>query len=176
MKHLPKSILTSAPLLPLLLYIFSASLSAQDRPISQQLGGVVTQYRITSGPHVLNDGQQLLIKRSNYLTGSDRAGGYSEFHFEFAANQLPIGMSARQTANWPRMILTNPRGRRFMLTFFDREERVLHRTFFGHHRISVSSPQEDDGASYFFSIDLRNIPILLLDQTGRIDLQWQPGM
>ena len=175
MKHLPISILTSAPLLPLLLYIFSASLSAQGLPISQQLGGVVTQYRITSGPHLLNDGQQLLIKRSNYLTGSDRAGGYSEFHLEFATDLLPIGMIMRNAANEQRMVLTKPT-RTYMLTFYDSQERVCHRTFIGRSRISVSSPRDEEGATFFFSIDLRNIPILLLDQTARIDLQWQPGM
>ncbi len=174
MMHLPKSITPSALLLPFLLCAFSASL-AQGLPISQRLGGVATQYRITSGPHLLNDGQQLLIKRSNYLAGSDKAGGYSEFHLEFATDRLPMGMNTRKTVNWPRIVIANP-NRNFMLTFFDSQERVLHRTFISSDRLSLSSPLEEEGATFFFSIDLRNIPILLFDQAARIDFQWHPGM
>jgi hypothetical protein len=158
-------------LLPVLLLAFSGAspLHAQAPGLMSHLGGFPTQYRITSGEHVLNEQGQFIVVRNSFQAQDSNASSAPELRLEFEAHRLPEGLRLRPVSSniRPAVIGFNLG---LWVDFLDAEGRVLHRTLMGNSRFNVSVPVGQEGLPFFFSIDLRDVPILLLEQAHQIDI------
>ena len=150
--------------LELLLLSLPALLVAQT-PLGERLGGVTTQFTIiTDSLVILNDSEQLLIKRGVRDFNRDINGaygyGYESIHLEFLADQ-PI---------------ENPGGRvpranqRLRVRFFDPDMREIARMRLKAEAVTAVA---STGLRVIYSIDLRGIPLPLLELTKAIDLAWE---
>lgn len=159
-------------LLPVLLLALSGAspLHAQAAGLMSHLGGFPTQYRITSGQHVLNEQGQFIVVRNSFQVQDSNASSTSELRLEFEAHQLPEGLRLRPaSSNMRPAVIGFHLG--LWVDFIDAESRVLHRTLMGNSRFNVSVPVGQEGLPFFFSIDLHDLPILLLEQAHQIDIQ-----
>ena len=144
----------------LLLAFHFSGLFAQ--PLSEKLGGTDVQFVITSHAEVLNDDHQLLIRRAagyskiNFVWETSYGYGYEPFHLEFFSESKITTKQSREKSE-----------RGYWLTFFDKADLLI-------ARIKLPSVQlhttEIEGGKFIYALNLKDIPILLLDGAARIDL------
>ncbi|MEL6923680.1 MAG: hypothetical protein AAFO94_06495 [Bacteroidota bacterium] len=156
-----KTLLRSTALLCLLLCFGGDSASAQT--IAEKLGGTYTNFLITSADSVLiNDSQQLLIRRAQYSfdTYSEGIGGYGymPFTLEIITDRAVVRDTPQRRNH-----------RKYLVRFFDANEKLLHNHLLEWQQVRIVW-QENNRRLYAYLLNLETIPISLLDQTVRIDI------
>lgn len=154
------------------LVVFS-SLHAQS--VSEQLGGVKTHFQLYSLTTKLDVSEQILILRAeakhkmetDILSGEFYATGwgygYRSYHLEFVTQEE---LNAQRLPGK----FGKSRYTRLRLTFFDTNKNILASFTIPYDRVDRQSYSSAKGGPFFYSIDLINIPLVLLDQTAAIGM------
>lgn len=137
--------------------------------ISEQLGGIRADFLITSDTLILSTDQQILIQRAEakynqYINASGSYGagygyGYQSFHLEFIAKK-PISI-----------IRANGKKRTYyLLQFFDKNEELISSFELSNAMINFTPNKGSKAWSYIYSIDLKDVPIVVLDGTHQLKI------
>ncbi|WP_027585631.1 hypothetical protein [Prolixibacter bellariivorans] len=137
--------------------------------LSEQIGGIKTHFQLYSLTTNLDASEQMLVLRAETKHYSDEtyaAGwgfGYRSYHLEFITQKelndqrLPYSIGkARYT--------------RLKLTFYNANKDILASFMIPFERVDRQSNPSAKGGPFFYSIDLINIPLVLLGQTAAIDM------
>ena len=147
-----------------ILIISVGFVNAQD--LSEKLGGVKTNFRFTSDTIDLNVSDQFIIKNAGaynrteeiYSGGYGYAAGYDSYHLEFITNKnLSYEYFKRYTSF------------HFIISFYNSDNILLTKKQF-YQEVSRYRNPDIKGSPIFYSIDLYNIPVSLLDKTSRINI------
>lgn len=144
----------------------------QAQSLSEKLGGVATQFSFSTKDSSMNVEQQLIIKRSvtETLIEIDEdyysfayGLGYEAYHLEFVSEK-----SIRYIMN---TIVAKKRKHEFyyLVEFYDSEKKLIAEKKLGLDRIKKTLFNEKKN-QYTYSMNLKDIPIILLDQTKSIDI------
>ena len=144
-----------------------SALHAQS--LSEQLGGVKTHFQLYSLTTQLNATDQLLILRAetkhnvSETYGTGWGIGYRSYHLEFITQEE---LNAQRLPN----NFGKSRSPRLKLTFYDTNKNILASFMIPLDRVDRQYNPSVVGGPLFYSIDLINIPIVLLDKAVAIDL------
>ncbi|WP_321368791.1 hypothetical protein [uncultured Draconibacterium sp.] len=137
--------------------------------IVQSLGGIETNFQIVSDNLDLHVSNQYIIQRAEKESATRYYGeasygygyGYQSYHLEFIAEELYV----------TREIKHNDRDYDKMeLTFYTSDNRILASHTLNSTRADILSNPRSVNRQYFYSIDLKDVPVILLEQTAKIDL------
>lgn len=149
------------------------SLHAQS--LSQQLDGIKTHFQLYSLTTKLDVSEQMLILRaetkhrvetdifSGELYATGWGYGYRSYHLEFVTHEE---LNSQRLPNK----FGKSRYTRLKLTFYDANKNILASFTIPYERVDRQSYSSAKGGPFFYSIDLINIPLVLLDQTVAIDM------
>ena len=149
--------------------IFVLDLYAQN--LTESLGGIHTKFQIYSDTVDLKVAGQTIILRaekysSKYISDGVGAGwgyGYQSYHLEFVSREyLTIQEFYHSRARRINDILE--------LTFYNSNDTVLASLSSDISIIDLYKNSRVENCQYFYSIDLIEIPISLLDKTAKINL------
>jgi hypothetical protein len=152
----------------IIVFIFSANiLGAQN--LKESLGGAKTNFQIYSDTVDLKVSDQIIILRAEKQTYSDSnygtgwGYGYQSFHLEF------ITKKNIKVENYK---FRNGRDNetKLELTFYDMNNGVLATTSFPYDYVDLYNNSSITDSPFFYSIDLIDIPIVLLDKTAKIGM------
>jgi hypothetical protein len=146
----------------------SSFLQAQN--LSEKLGGVKTDYIITSHGVELEITNQVISKRAErfYNWGGHNDGaygygyGYESFHLEFTVKNGEIDM--------PEPVAFLKGERHIVMDFYDKDDNLLGSKTRSPREVSLICNNTADNNLMHYSIDLIAIPLPLLDATKRIDI------
>jgi hypothetical protein len=149
-------------------YVFSVNiLGAQN--LKDALGGIKTNFQIYSDTVDLKVSDQIIILRAekNYNSdsnfGTGWGYGYQSFHLEFITKKnIKIEnykyKSGRDNEN------------KLELIFYDSNNSVLATSSFPYNYVDLYNNPSIIDSPFFYSIDLIDIPIVLLDKTAKIGM------
>lgn len=154
----------------LLLALATISFQSTAQTLSEQLGGVKTTFIIVSDGVDIQASNQVIIERAENETyansmgdtGEGYAYGYQSFHLEFEAEELLQEKKFRYKLRGP-----NPR---MILEFYDAEGNLLTTLNLAYRDVTNTTNEEGLSTALFYSVDLKNVPISILDQTVKIDI------
>lgn len=141
--------------------------------ISERAGGVTTNFIITSDSILLNDTQQILIKRgkyeySTYTSSLSDSGygygyGYQSFHIEFTSNkEISTVIQSKRRKSRRRV--------HFSLRFTDNSGRVYENVEINESEINSLIGTKDSDKAYYYSINLASVPLLVLNEVSEINI------
>ena len=139
------------------------TLSAQS--ISESLGGIKTNFELSSVNTALEVTDQIIVltaERLSYINAVGEAGwgyGYQSFHFEFITQKEIKEIQGDRNNRF-----------KYRLTLIDHENVILFTTNLPNNSVKKYHNPDIADSKFFYSIDLIDIPVLLLDKTKRIDL------
>jgi hypothetical protein len=149
-------------------YIFSANiLGAQN--LKESLGGTKTNFQIYSDTVDLKVSDQIIILRAEKQTYSDSnfgtgwGYGYQSFHLEFITKKN-IEIEYFKFRNG------RDNGTKLELLFYDSNNIVLTSSSIPYNYVDLYNNSSIIGSPFFYSIDLIDIPIVLLDKTAKISM------
>ena len=144
-----------------------STLHAQS--LSEQMGGIKTHFQLYSLMLNLDASEQMLILRAESKHESDASFGtgwgfgYRSYHLEFVAQKnLFIQYFNRKPGR--------DNSTKLKLTFYNADKQILASFSIPFERVSIYSDDSDKGDLFFYSIDLINVPAVLLDKTAAIDM------
>lgn len=149
-------------------YLFSVNiLGAQN--LKESLGGIKTNFLIYSDTVDLKVSDQMIILRAERKSASDSnfgtgwGYGYQSFHLEFITKKNIIIESYKfRTGRDNEMKLE--------LIFYDSNNSVLATSSIPYYDIDLCNNSSIIDSPFFYSIDLIDIPIVLLDKTVKIGM------
>jgi hypothetical protein len=140
--------------------------------LKESLGGIKTNFQIFSDTVDLKNSNQIIIlkaekKHDQYADSYSGYGwgyGYQSFHLEFITNKdLTVKTYKRDRG-------TINREDKLDLKFYDAENNVIASTIVPFEYVDLLRDTQKEGGPYFYSIDLIDIPVVLLDKTSKIDM------
>lgn len=143
------------------------NLSAQD--LEGSLGGVKTNFQIFSDANNLNPTNQIIIQRAEKKSYSDASFGigwgygYQSFHLEFVADKNLTEKKFKFKAG-------RDNEDKLELTFYDSEDVVLATCILDFSAVNLLYNSSSEKSLFFYSIDLIDIPTVLLNKTTKINL------
>ena len=163
----------------LFLFLVSNGLLAQT--LSEKLGGVATDFVIISGEDTLDIDKQIIIKRAKYKAKKDyntyetyEGGyggygygfgyGYQSFHLEFTSKQQVGKTNVFNGNRTPTWYCT--------FHYYDKNGKQTLEMFVPGSMLKQGF-NEQSVTSYIYSLNLVNVPILVLDNTSTIHIEWQ---
>ena len=150
-----------------LLLLAYSTLYAQS--LSEQMGGIKTHFQLTSMTTDLDVSDQMLILRAENVHQVDatfQAGwgyAYRSYHLEFMAKKELI-------IQYFHFKPGRDNASKLNLTFYDANKDTLASFPIPFEQVIIYSTTSDKGDLFFYSIDLINIPAILLDKTTAIDM------
>lgn len=162
--YLPLTPLTRTFVLMTLLFATTAG-SAQ--PLTERLGGITTAFTITSSDIVLNDTEQILIRRARgyhgtrtvYEGGAGYGYGFNSMHLEFHS-VYSIRTQVRKE---------DGRRKFYEATFLDSDNEVLAKIAMSPDAVRRFSSKQVPPL-FTYSIDLEGVPLILLDRVATIHI------
>ena len=155
-------------ILVIALFVFSGiSLEAQD--LKESLGGTKTSFRIYSDTVDLKVSDQIIILRAEKQTYSDASFGtgwgygYQSFHLEFITKKIILIENFKYKAG-------RDNESKLELIFYDSDNNVLATSVCPYDYVDLFNNPEINDSLYFYSIDLIDIPVVLLDKTASIGM------
>jgi hypothetical protein len=140
------------------LSLFTHLLSGQQ--LLEQLETISTDFTFTVTNRPFSVTNQRILKRANARSvdwdGSGGGYGYESYHLEFVTSDP--GLITKERLN----------GFTYYFTFYDKDDKLLLRR--GIHLEAIDSSSNIVGEVYFYSLDLINLPLSLLDITRKIDI------
>lgn len=147
-------------------FLFTHFLSGQQ--LLEKLDAVSTDFTftLTNRPFVVTD--QQVLKRANARSvdpeGNGGGYGYESYHLEFVTSDP--GLITRERLNgFTSIVFEN---HTYYFTFYDKNDKLLLRR--GIPLKAIDSSSDIVGEVYFYSLDLIDLPLTLLDITRRIDI------
>ncbi len=142
-------------------------LGAQD--LKESLGGIKTNFKIVSDTVDLCVSDQIIILRAekkHYGDASSGYGwgyGYQSFHLEFMAKkEIKV-----ETFKFKP---SRDNESKLELTFYNSENGILASTSVPFDQVDALSNPTTSDRLFFYSIDLIDIPVVLLEKTSKIDM------
>ncbi len=154
----------------ILFTLLSVSLNAQT--ISQKLGGISTNFTIKSKSVLLNNEKQILIKRGvssygidyepsqNFSYGYAYGYGYQSYHIEFVSENR---IQEKKITNKSKVTY-------YQLILGDITGNNLQNTYVSDSDVKLWIGAKEGKMVYTYSINLVNIPIILLDDISEINI------
>lgn len=139
--------------------------------LEESFGGFKTNFQIYSDTTNLNVTNQMLIKRAekkSYINQSLDSGAgygyaYESFHLEFAThNKYVIRTFKHRTGR--------NNNDKLELTFYDSNNNTLATHTLDFSAVDLFYSLESPNIQFFYSIDLIDIPVVLLKKTAKINL------
>lgn len=147
-------------------YLFSVNiLGAQN--LKESLGGIKTNFLIYSDTVDLKVSDQMIILRAERKSASDSnfgtgwGYGYQSFHLEFITKKNIIIENYKFRTG-------RDNGTKLELIFYDSNNSVLATSSIPYYDIDLYNNSSIIDSPFFYSIDLIDIPIVLLDKTVKI--------
>jgi hypothetical protein len=143
------------------------TLSAQN--LKETLGGIKTNFQISSDSVNLNVGDQIIILKADkkFYTdcqcGTGYGYGYQSFHLEFTTKRQFT------TRNY-KFYVGRDNGDKILLRFYDADNNMLASYTSPFDIVDLYNNDRLRNSLFFCSIDLVDIPVLLLNKTFRIDI------
>lgn len=141
--------------------------------LTETLGGVETNFQIVSDSVDLKATDQFIIQRAEkntkYRSGMTGDGGYGygygcgyqSFHLEFIARETYV----------TKVIDHKDRDyNKIVLTFYDSDDIILASQTWNRSEIDILFHSHPDNSRYFYSIDIKDVPMVLLAKTVKIDI------
>ena len=144
----------------LLLMCFTTILQSQT--LIDQLGGIKTSFIITSDTLVFEVFDQILIER-----GRSHFGGFYDGGFGYAYKALHLEFISRERIQ--KLKKYGPKDNYFQVELLDKNGNLLARIIPKPHQVNTLSNQSEP-RWYTHSVNLEEVPIILLDKTARINL------
>jgi len=154
------------------LFLIFNSLFAQT--LSEKLGGVKTDFTIISGEDTLEVDKQIIIKRGDFNTNHDYYGdddgaygygyGYQSFHLEFTSKDKVAKVKLYKPKNNGQSYCT--------FHCYDKDGNQILEMFVPPTRLKEIKNAKTT-TSYIYSFNLIGIPIVILDKTTTIYIEWQ---
>ena len=148
--------------------IFSANIIGAQN-LKESLGGTNTLFQIYSDTVDLKVSDQIIILRAEKQTYSDSnfgtgwGYGYQSFHLEFITKKnIKIENYKYKTGR--------DNGNKLELIFYDSNNSVLATSSFPYDYVDLYNNSSIIDSPFFYSIDLIDIPIVLLDKTAKIGM------
>lgn len=142
-------------------------LGAQN--LKESLGGTKTNFQIFSDTVDLKASDQILILKAEAKHEADATFGYGwgygyqSFHLEFITKKnINVETFKYRTGR--------DNESRLELQFYDSENNMLASTSIPFDSVDLFNNSSIDGSPFFYSIDLIDIPIVLLDKTAKISM------
>ncbi len=160
----------------ILVFITKVSFS---QSITDLAGGVRTSFEITSLDKPMGVTDQCIIRRAEQISGSDTystgdgAGygmygiGYESLHLEFIAKE-PI-QTIRKSL-FGEIFKKYPKYDFYELVFRGSDSEEIFRTFIKLWRVNIHSDKLGVIDGYLYSIDLKDIPLVIFNSTSKIDI------
>ena len=151
----------------LLLQCIVFSVNAQS--ITEALGGIKTNFQIVSDNVDLKVTDQFIIQRANKKYKKGWAGeggygygyGYQSFHLEFVAHESYVTKEIdHKDRDYNKLVLT----------FYDTNDVILGTRSWGRSDVDILFHLPGESKHYFYSIDLIDVPMVLLSETAKIDI------
>jgi hypothetical protein len=147
--------------------IINGLLNAQN--LSQKLGSIKTDFKFYSDTIDLNVSNQFIIKNAgaffsyNATSGSSYGfgAGYESYHLEFVTNKILKCEYFKRYTN----------SAHYEIDFFDSTNIKLSTISFTGDEIVIFTNSDVMGSPIFYSIDLYNVPISLLDRTLKMNIK-----
>jgi hypothetical protein len=149
-------------------YMLSVSiLGAQN--ISESLGAIKTNFRIYSDTIDLKVSDQIIILRAEKQTYSDSnfgtgwGYGYRSFHLEFITKKI------LKVENY-HFRVGRDNENKLQLIFYDSNSSVLATISVPFNYVDLYNNSSITDSPFFYSIDLIDVPVVLLDKTAKINM------
>jgi len=150
-------------MLPLLLVLIAQPMLAQ--PELSSLDAVPCDYEIYSSLQDMLPLQQVLVRRIEINAEEDQALAYSSWRLEFSSRkELQISYFK------PSFELGIGFGEKLSLEFYDTNGQLLNSQQVPSTRLRRVPQQQTAPEHYYYSVDLLNIPMLVLASAKRINL------
>lgn len=151
-------------LLVFLLLLAGIPFQSIGQTLLEKLGGVKTDFILTSDTVVLEVFDQVIIQRGNVVHGSINDGGYGygnqNYFLEFITREKI------------QKIKTNgPKNDFYRMELIDKNGNILGRIYPFLHHVKVISNKETP-LLYTHAINLSEVPLILLDKTTRINIEF----
>ena len=137
--------------------------------LKESLGGTKTNFQIFSDTVDLKVSDQIIIlkaERNHYTDSSFGTGwgyGYQSFHLEFITKKNIKVETFKFRAG-------RDNGDKFDLIFYDADKNILGTTTIPSGDVDLFNNPSVVGSPFFYSIDLIDVPIVLLDKTAKIGM------
>lgn len=132
--------------------------------LSESLGSTKTNFQIVSDSTDLMVSDQIIILRAEKKTYSDiYAGwgyGYREFHLEFTAKKSIVERNATSRSDKHQI----------KLTFYDSKGNLLTNITLPAEFLNQYTNSATENTLFFYSLDLIDVPIVVLDKTKKLDI------
>jgi len=154
----------------LIAFILLSAIGIQAQNLEQALGGVKTNFKLFSGTNDLNPASQMIILKAernsdtNTDFGTGWGYGYQSFHLEFVTSENLVEEKFRFKTG-------RDNDAKLGLTFYDSDEVILAYCQINFSDVDLLYDTNPGKTQYFYSIDLINIPIVLLNKTAKIDFK-----
>lgn len=143
------------------------NISAQN--LEDVLGGVKTNFQLFSDTTNLNPTNQIIIQRAerksygDYSFGTGWGYGYQSYHIEFVAGKNLAEKKFKFRAG-------RDNKDKLELTFYDSDNVVLATRLLDFSLVDLLYNSSSVKSLFFYSIDLIDIPVVLLNKTVKINL------
>jgi hypothetical protein len=149
-----------------LLFIFLIGYTLHAQTLSERLGAVSTDFSFFSGETDLEVSHQFIIKSGGayhkmgtmFDGGYGYGAGYDTYRLEFVTRKALAQDSRRRIEH------------HFRMSFYNEEDELLASYNFAARKVSVLPFDPEEDSLLFYSVDLLDIPVSLLDFTRKIDV------
>ena len=142
-------------------------------------GAIKTEFEITSLDKSLGVTDQCIIRRAEQVSGSDSYSygdgvgygmyglGYESYHLEFMASEpvqsTKISLPGESFKKYPKYDF-------YELVFRGPDNEDIFRTFIKLQNLNIHHDRFGVIDGYFYSLDLKDIPLVIFNKTSRIDI------
>lgn len=133
--------------------------------ISESLGGIKTKFEVFSDTIDLKVSDQIVVlaaERRSYISAGDQAGwgyGYQSIHFEFITKKRLVEIPT-----------VGKNKNKYKLTFSDQDNVILQTIIIPEYSVDMRINPNIGNNRIFYSLDLIDTPVLILDKTKKIDI------
>ncbi len=158
----------------LLITLFSTlCFYSSSQTITDQMGGVDCNFTFTSNSYNLDVIKQTLLERPKAVSKSSAlenesygyAYAYTEWHLEFVSN---TSIKSRER----NMEEGRNRRQKYHLEFYNKTGDLLMETYISKDKLKLWQGKAGNGIIYTYSLNLINVPLILLDNVTNINIEY----
>jgi hypothetical protein len=158
-----------------LVLLTSLSLASNAQSISEKLGGVATSFTIKSDTTLLNQERQIILQRGvahsyadyessleGYTYGYGYGYGYQSYHIEFVSTEKIQELENRKRRKNSSYT--------YYLIFINKDSNRVHTQTIYEKDVKMIAGESGKETVYAYSINLADIPLILLDSVTEINI------
>ncbi|MDX8338282.1 hypothetical protein SLH46_03735 [Draconibacterium sp. IB214405] len=147
--------------------------SGKAQSLTETLGGIPTNYKIVSDTVDLKATDQFIIqraeKKAEHRSNMESYSGYG-YAYGYGYQSLHLEFIAKESYVWKEIETKNRNYDKLLFTFYDANDEILASRSWNTSEVAILYHLPSDNQRFFYSIDLLNIPIVLLEKTVKINL------